>query len=120
MILQKNNEVIHGETRNGKVIATVQVNGRWVSNPSVETLFKDGWEEYTPPQPKPYVPTYDEVYKAKIVELVRAKYDVDDEFAILRQRESKSDQFEEYNEYVEDCKAPAREYAEEMTQNTNQ
>ena len=39
-----------------------------------------------------------------IVALIRAKYSVDDELAIQRQRESKPEEFSVYNDYVEWCK----------------
>ena len=50
-----------------------------------------------------------ENYHALIVDKVRAKYSVDDEMAILRQRGAKPDEFNAYNSYVEQCKAEAKE-----------
>ena len=47
-------------------------------------------------------------YKRKVRELIRKKYDEDDEFAILRQRDSKPEEFAEYNAYAEECKERAR------------
>lgn len=47
-------------------------------------------------------------YKQRIIALIRARYDQDDETAILRQRDTKPDEFAEYNAFVEDCKARAR------------
>jgi hypothetical protein len=59
-------------------------------------------EEYTK---KVIVP---EVSKAAIVEaLVRKEYSVSDEIAILRQRDTKPDEFAEYNNFAEACKAEA-------------
>lgn len=111
----KDKEVKNYEVQNGKVLCTIQIGDKWVSNPTLEMFLAQGWEEYTPPQPKPYVPTYDELYKQRIVELVHERYDIDDEFAILRQRESKPEQFAKYNEFVEQCKVEAHEYAESET-----
>ena len=48
-------------------------------------------------------------YKEYVNDLIREKYDINEEFAILRQRETKTEEFEEYNSYVEDCKAKAKE-----------
>ena len=45
-----------------------------------------------------------EEYENKIVELIRKKYNVNQELAILRQRDTKPEEFAEYNEYVEQCK----------------
>lgn len=49
-------------------------------------------------------PTYPKVVEA----LVRERYSVSDEFAVHRQKELKYEQFVEYNQYVEHCKAIAR------------
>lgn len=46
----------------------------------------------------------DEEYENKIVSLIRQKYNVNQELAILRQRDAKPQEFAEYNEYVEQCK----------------
>lgn len=43
-------------------------------------------------------------YENKVVALIRKKYDINQELAILRQRDTKPTEFEEYNEYVEQCK----------------
>ena len=50
----------------------------------------------------------DEQYKIRIVELIREKYTMDDELAILRQRETKAEEFAAYNDYVEECKNSAK------------
>ena len=43
-------------------------------------------------------------YENKVVALIRQKYNVNQELAILRQREVKPQEFAEYNEYAEQCK----------------
>lgn len=48
-------------------------------------------------------------YKEKVRELIAERYDIGDELAIQRQRDSKPDEFDTYNEYAEDCKRRARE-----------
>lgn len=48
-------------------------------------------------------------YKQRVVDRIRQVYSVDDELAILRQRETKPDEFIEYNEYVEQVKAEEKE-----------
>lgn len=45
--------------------------------------------------------------KQMIIEKIREKYDANDETAILRQRDTKPDEYEEYNTYVEACKTAA-------------
>ena len=47
-------------------------------------------------------------YENKIVSLIRKKYNINQELAILRQRDTKPEEFAEYNEYVEQCKAEAK------------
>lgn len=53
---------------------------------------------------KPNIP-----YEQRVVLRIRERYSVDDELAILRQRDTKPDEFAEYNEYVEQVKAEERE-----------
>ena len=48
------------------------------------------------------------VYKRLINEKIRAKYSINDELAILRQRETKPEEFAEYNAFVETAKAEAK------------
>lgn len=43
-------------------------------------------------------------YPSVVDALVRERYSVSDELAILRQKESKAEEFTEYNAYVEECK----------------
>ena len=45
-----------------------------------------------------------EEYENKIVALIRKKYNVNQELAILRQRETKPLEYQEYYDYVEQCK----------------
>lgn len=66
----------------------------------------EAWEEIAVADIPPYTKAE---YKAKIVELIRQRYDQDDENGILRQRDTKPDEFAEYDAYVEQCKAEARQ-----------
>ena len=43
-------------------------------------------------------------YENKIVALIRKKYNVNQELAILRQRDTKPLEYQEYYDYVEQCK----------------
>ena len=47
-------------------------------------------------------------YEKRVVSRIRAIYSVDDELAILRQRDTKPDEFSEYNRVVEAIKAEER------------
>ena len=50
------------------------------------------------------VPTYEQ----RVKQSIRERYSVDDELAILRQRDTKPDEFAAYYEYAEQCKAQAK------------
>ena len=53
-------------------------------------------------------------YSATVSSLIRKRYSVNDELAILRQRDSKPDEFAEYNTYCEQCKAKAKSHIQEQ------
>ena len=48
------------------------------------------------------------LYAQYVAELIRVKYDLNAELAILRQRDDKVVEFAEYNAYAEACKAKAK------------
>ena len=50
----------------------------------------------------------DRLYSRIVSEKIRAKYSLDAELAILRQRDEKPEEFAEYNAYAEQCKAEAK------------
>lgn len=50
-------------------------------------------------QPMPEIP-----YEEQVVAKIRERYSIDDELAILRQRDTKPEEFEAYNAYAEQCK----------------
>lgn len=70
------------------------------------------------------IPEYS--YEERIVMRIRAKYSIDDELAILRQKDSKPEEFAEYNDYVEQIKAeerakePVEETEAEVTETTEE
>ena len=49
----------------------------------------------------------EEVYALRVEELVRERYSVSAELAILRQRETKAEEFQAYNTFAEASKAQA-------------
>lgn len=86
---------------------SLSVSGVTYLPPTDKILLANGYEikEVDVPQPTPYMPTYEE----KVVQLIREKYSIDDELAILRQRDVKAEEFAEYNAYCEECKTKAKE-----------
>lgn len=49
------------------------------------------------------------LYIEKVVALIRERYTINDELAILRQRDTKPQEFAEYNAFVEECKRKAKD-----------
>lgn len=47
-------------------------------------------------------------YAVMVERLIRERYSISDELAILRQRDTKPDEFAEYNAFCEECKEKAR------------
>lgn len=47
-------------------------------------------------------------YEQRVVSRIRERYSVDDELAILRQRDTKPEEFAEYNAFVEEIKVEER------------
>ena len=78
----------------------------WSGVPTADQLTAWGYTEVVEPvyTPTPYVPTYEEL----VVQKIRDRYTVDDELAILRQRDTKPEEFAQYNTFCEACKTAAR------------
>ena len=76
---------------------------------------KDAYDEYE--DIKVYIPyTAEELaerkqqkYEDRVVELLRKKYSLDQELAILRQRDDKVEEFRAYSAYAEQCKLQAKQ-----------
>ena len=55
------------------------------------------------------IPPYSEAqYEARVTSLIRERYSVSAEFAVLRQRDSNPEEFAVYNSFAEECKAQAK------------
>ena len=50
----------------------------------------------------------DKLYPALVEELIRQRYNISQELAIHRQRDTKPAEFATYNSYCEECKATAK------------
>ena len=68
-------------------------------------IYKDGKYIMVEDVPEDAIPI---PYEERVVNRIRAIYSVDDELAILRQRDTKPDEFSEYNRVVEAIKAEER------------
>jgi hypothetical protein len=51
---------------------------------------------------------FNELYEHEIISRIRKKYSLNQELAILRQRDSKPEEFAEYNAFVEQIKSDVR------------
>lgn len=60
-----------------------------------------------------YPESWEHLYETEIIRKIRKRYTVNQELAILRQRDTKPEEFAEYNAFVEQCKA---EVKDEMSQ----
>ena len=99
-----------------KIIAEYPNGGRDIERicetPAV--LGKEAYDEYEDIQV--YIPYNAEElaeikqqnYENRVVELLRVKYSLNQELAILRQRDDKPEEFAAYNAYAEECKATAK------------
>ena len=50
----------------------------------------------------------EKLYPNMVSKLIRERYSIDDEMAILRQRDEKPDEYQAYFAFCEECKARAR------------
>lgn len=66
--------------------------------------FKDLLNRNKAREPK----TFEAVYADEITKRIRLRYSISDELAILRQRDTKVEEFNAYNEYAEQCKADVK------------
>lgn len=64
--------------------------------------------------------TQKRLYPELVGELVRKRYSVNAELAILRQRDEKPEEFAAYNAYAEECKKEAREILGMHEENTEE
>ena len=55
---------------------------------------------------------FNELYEQEIVKRIRQKYTLDQELAVLRQRDTKPTEFAEYNAFVEQIKSDVRKEVE--------
>lgn len=72
-------------------------------------IYRDMTAEETEQQQQEEKKQYQSMDYGELVEsLIRRKYSLSAELAILRQRDSKYAEFIEYNDYAEQCKAEAK------------
>lgn len=58
------------------------------------------------------VESWERLYEIEIIRRIRQRYSLNQELAILRQRDTKPAEFAEYNTFVEQCKAEVKKELE--------
>lgn len=56
--------------------------------------------------------SWEQLYENEIIRRIRQRYSLNQELAILRQRDTKPAEFAEYNTFVEQCKAEVKKELE--------
>ena len=87
------------EVVDDRVMATIQIGGEWVANPTLAAFLADGWREYIAPVPEPILPTIEELVEGRL----RERYTINKEFEVQRKRETEPTAFQAYYDYVEEC-----------------
>lgn len=98
----------------------IQVTGKEVYSDSDKFVHRLGTESYFKRStllPGDMVEKFEEVdaipdqsinYNEEVNSMIRQRYSLSEELAILRQRDTKSEEFAVYNEYAEECKAKVK------------
>lgn len=96
---EKDGKVRSFEVENDRVLATIEIGGEWIANPTLEAFLADGWMEWIVPIPEPILPTIEELVEGKL----RERYTINQEFEVNRKRETEPLAFQSYYDYVEEC-----------------
>lgn len=98
----------------------IQVTGKEVYSDSDKFVHRLGTESYFKRStllPGDTVKKFEEVdaipdqsinYNEEVNSMIRQRYSLSEELAILRQRDTKPEEFAAYNEYAEECKAEVK------------
>ncbi len=81
--------------------------------PAEEVLRKGGVKENVIPKRITYIEYSKIGYEELTEKMIREKYSVSDELALLRQKEIKSDEYALYYAFVEGCKSKAKAFVAE-------
>ncbi len=90
---------------NNKIVSkpkAIQTENGLVFNPTDDILKDAGYKIKNIKNTDPVKPV--KTYEQKVVELIRQRYSINDELAILRQKDQKPEEYQEYYNYCENCK----------------
>lgn len=93
-----------------RVLATVEIAGRWVSNPPLADFLADGWREWIAPVPEPYIPTYAELVEQYIRENGYPTYGA--ELAVLNNYSENPSEYLESWQHYQGVRHEAKTWAE--------
>ena len=106
------------KVENGRVCTTIKINGIWISNPTLESFYAEGWEDYIEPAPEPkptpepHIPTYAELVEQYIREHGYPTYGA--ELAIINNYTTNPTEYEQsYAQYIQ-TRADAKIWASEQ------
>lgn len=105
-IIEKGNGMFRIVAENGLTLIRKgqDFSGSVFSEITVPERDKGNWEEIE-------IPPYTQAeYIEEVRRRVAMQYHIEDEMAILRQRDTKPEEFEAYNAFAEQCKADAKAY----------
>lgn len=98
------------EIKGNQIIAS---DGKYVHRIGQDAYFKKGFilkdetiDSFEEVDNIPEISSID--YNEEVNNLIRQKYSLSEELAILRQRDTKPEEFSEYNTYAEECKAKVK------------
>lgn len=112
MILKRRiiKKIPQGEVLNNRMYKTIEV----LSTDKVRKVMLKGGIVNEIPLQELLVDKYcQDSYEEIVSQLIREKYSLDAEIAILRQRDTKEDEFKAYNEFAEQCKQTAKDFIKE-------
>lgn len=112
MILKRRiiKKIPQGEVLNNRMYKTIEV----LSTDKVRKVMLKGGIVNEIPLQELLVDKYcQDSYESIVSQLIREKYSLDAELAILRQRDVKNEEFVAYNEYAEQCKQTAKDFIKE-------
>ena len=100
------------DVEDGRVISTIQIGGRWFSNPTLEAFYAEGWRDYIPPVPEPYIPTYSELVEQYIREHGYPTYGA--EIAVINNYAQDPTTYKEAYEHYMQTRVDAKEWADKQ------
>ena len=105
MYLIKDNKIISVAIIEDKVVATIEINGKWVSNPTLQQMYDCGWEEYNMVIEEE-LPTIENLVEGALREGIDGGsplYTINKEFKIHREIDTDVEAFQVYNNRVQEC-----------------